>query len=111
MVKSRVYFIGAEAVARRRAEGPATRMVSIVLDDDDAWPLGDEPVYADGRLVGQATSAAFGHRILRHVVLAYVKAEALVDPDATRVELDIAGERFDGLARLRPAWPATRRAP
>jgi 4-methylaminobutanoate oxidase (formaldehyde-forming) len=103
VVKSRGHFVGAEAVARRRAEGPATRMVSIVLDDNGAWPLGDEPVYAGGRLVGQATSAAFGHRVLRHVVLAYVDCEALVDSDGTRVELDIAGERFGGLARLRPS--------
>ena len=105
VVKSRGHFIGAEALARRRVEGPAKRMVSIVLDDARAWPLGDEPVYAAGRLAGQATSAAFGHRLKRHVALAYLNIEALVDADGTEVELDIAGERFSGLASLRPAWP------
>ena len=49
----------ARHVARRRAEGPATRLVSIVLDDVHAVPLGDEPIYAGERIVGQATSAAY----------------------------------------------------
>jgi hypothetical protein len=51
-------------------------MVSIVLEDPDAQPLGDEPVY-----VGDAHN--------------------------TRVELDIAGERFAGRAgSLRSERPA-----
>ncbi|HSS64472.1 MAG TPA: FAD-dependent oxidoreductase, partial [Gammaproteobacteria bacterium] len=110
-VKSRGGFIGAEAFARRRDEGPAKRMVSIVLNDERAWPLGDEPVYAAGRLAGQATSAAFGHRLQRHVALAYLDAEALTDAGGTHVELDIAGARFSGLASLRPAWPPAGLAP
>jgi 4-methylaminobutanoate oxidase (formaldehyde-forming) len=105
VVKSRGHFIGAEAFAKRRDESPAKRMVSIVLDDEGAWPLGDEPVYAAGRLAGQATSAAFGHRLKRHVALAYLDAGALAGADGTEVELEIAGARFSGLASLRPAWP------
>ncbi len=51
----------------------ALGMVSIVLEDPDAQPLGDEPVY-----VGDAHN--------------------------TRVELDIAGERFAGLASTQAAF-------
>lgn len=105
VVSPRGLFVGADALARRRTEGPAKRMVSIILEDDDAWPLGDEPVYRDGRLVGQATSAAYGHRVGRHVVLAYVNSDMVLEHDATPVELDVAGHRFHGLASLRPAWP------
>ena len=96
-------FVGAGAVAARRRSGPAQRMVSIVLDDEAACPLGDEPVYVDGRLVGQVTSAAFGYRVQRPVALAYVDA-ALMSSGPVSVALDIAGATSSGRAFEGPAF-------
>ena len=91
-------FLGAEALAARM-EGGRT-LVTLIFDDTDAVPLGHEPVYAAGRIVGQTTSAAFGHRIGRPVALAHV-AEA---EDGMRVEVDIAGERAPARLQFAPAF-------
>ena len=39
-------FIGREAVAREKAEGPKLRRVSLIVDAADADVMGDEPIWA-----------------------------------------------------------------
>ena len=83
-------FIGREALLRLRDQGPPQRRIaSLVLASEDAVPLGDEPVFIDGRVVGRTTSAAFGHRVGRPVALAMIE-EGLAR-DGTRLVLDCAG--------------------
>ncbi len=103
-VKKGVLFIGSDALAARRREGPQARLVTITLDDATAVPLGDEPVYFEGEFAGQATSAAFGYRVQRPLILAYMTARACPNPEGARVEVDIAGNRFPGAASLNPAF-------
>ncbi|MGI9411844.1 MAG: aminomethyltransferase family protein, partial [Hyphomicrobiaceae bacterium] len=88
-------FIGRDALERQRDAGAANRIVSIVLDDAAAVPLGNEPVYLDDAIVGKTTSAAFGHRVGRPVAIADI-AEPAARTDGVRVSLDIAGQRFAG---------------
>ena len=78
-------------------------MATLVLDDVDAVPLGNEPVYVEDAVVGQTTSAAFGHRVGRPVALAYLCTKALPAVDASRVEIDVAGRRFTATARTAAA--------
>ncbi len=94
-------FIGREALERRRAEGIETRIATLVLDDGHAVPLGNEPVYAAGRIVGKTTSAAFGYRIGKPVALAEIEAEIAED---TPVEIDIARDMWAARATLSPAY-------
>ncbi len=103
-VKKKGRFAGSDALARLRAEGVSSRLVTIILEDLEANPLGDEPVYAGGRVAGQVTSAAFGYRVGRSVALAYVDLNALPEPEGARVELDIAGERAAGAVTLNAAF-------
>ena len=69
-------FLGRGALERHREEGVANRIVSLVLDDVEAVPIGEEPVIVDGRILGKTTSAAFGHRIGRPVALALLSENA-----------------------------------
>ncbi len=103
-VKRREPFIGSEALARQRADGVSSQLVTIILDDVEANPIGDEPVYVDGELAGQATSAAFGYRVGKPVALARIDLAALREPEGARVELDIAGEQTAGTITLRAAF-------
>jgi len=89
-------FVGRDVLEQIRDTGPAKSVVTVLFDDTDAWPLGDEPVYRDGRIVGQTTSAAFGHRIGKPIALAVVERAAA----ETAVEIDIAGSRHS--ARTQP---------
>ncbi|MEJ6387877.1 GcvT family protein [Gymnodinialimonas ulvae] len=84
-------FIGATALAQARAEGAQSHIASLVLDDVNAVPLDHEPIYLDGTIIGETTSAAFGHRIGRPVALAHLRQG--VD-DQTPVTLDIAGTHY-----------------
>ena len=80
-------FIGSAALAGM--DPPATRLVSLEFDDAGAVPLGNEPVCANGVIVGKTTSAAFGYRIGRPVALALVgRDHAIADAGLT---VDIAG--------------------
>ena len=79
-------------------------MVSMVLDDPAACPLGGEPVCIGDAIVGQVRSAAFGYRVGRPVALGYVEAEHLAADTDTRIELDIAGTRVAGNASPRAAY-------
>ncbi len=103
-VKKTGNFIGADAVMRARKDGSQSRLMTIILEDENAVPLGDEPVYAAGQLVGQATSAAFGYRVGRPIALAYLDTALLPEPENARVELDIAGEIAYGAISLRAAY-------
>lgn len=91
-----VDFVGRDALLAQRAKGLERRLVSVLLDDVDAQPLGHEPVYRGGTLCGQATSAAFGYRVGRPVALASLREPQ----DGESVELDIAGQRFTGTVHL-----------
>ncbi len=106
VMKKDTEFIGSDAAAARRREGPRTRLVTILLDDASAITLGDEPVYVDGEFAGQATSASFGYRVQRPVILASLSTEACPNPEGARIEVDVAGERFAGSASLKPAFDA-----
>lgn len=66
-------FVGAEAVARVKAEGPVRRLVYLGLEE----PLpvfGGEAIFVDGEAVGQTTSGNFGYTVGKSLVL-YIPAE------------------------------------
>ena len=93
-IAKRGEFIGRDAVLRRQARGPESTMVSIVLDNVEAVPLGNEPVYCNGSIAGQTTSAAFGYRVGRPVALANLSPDAA--DSGSKVEIDIAGSTYCG---------------
>ena len=85
-------FIGAEALQTLRPEDMLPRVVSLKLDDTAAVPLGHEPIYLDGEIIGHTTSAAFGYRVGKPVALAVLDAPGT---SGTRVQVDIARQMFD----------------
>lgn len=96
-------FIGRDALLAQRDRGAQNRLVSLVLDDSDAWPHGHEPVRLGDQIVGKTTSAAFGFRVGRPVAIA-----DLTDPAAraegARVLLDIGGDPHGATVTNRPAF-------
>ncbi|MGI9475319.1 MAG: GcvT family protein [Hyphomicrobiaceae bacterium] len=86
-------FLGREALQRQRDAGKDNRVVSLVFDDPEAVPLGNEPVYLDETIVGKTTSAAFGYRTGKPVAIADLPAPEARNPE-TRVHVDLAGQRF-----------------
>lgn len=100
MVSKKKAFLGSEALAGRRKTARRGLMTAI-LEDESAVPLGHEPIYAGDRIVGHTTTAAFGYRIGKPLALGYVDLE---DADGTAVEIDIAGTRFAARLQYAPAF-------
>ena len=75
-------FLGRTALLRQRESKVLhQRVVSLSLDftanDDPSLALwGEEAVLRNGHVVGYVTSAAYGHRVDRHVALAVLRVDA-----------------------------------
>ena len=94
------FDFGRQALLEQRGRPVARRIVSIVLQDEHALPLGNEPVYLGERVIGMTTSAAFGYRIGAPVALAMIDASSLPDTQTPSIEVDVAGVRFAGAVRF-----------
>ena len=99
-------FIGKKALQVKRKAGAANRVVSIVFDDLDAVPLGDEPVLVGRKIVGKTTSAAFGFRVGAPVALAVIENSSVLE-NVTRMEVNIAGALFGGSVLTGAAFDPT----
>ncbi|WP_170416048.1 GcvT family protein [Ruegeria atlantica] len=99
-------FVGEEAL---RDHVPDRRIVSLLFDDPNAIPIHDEPIYFDGKVVGQITSAAWNYRFGRSVALAMINAplDRLATEDIVPgFEVEIACDRFTAQVSLKPAKEA-----
>ena len=85
-------FIGKAALARQLDAGVPHRFVTLEVHGvTDADPLGNEPLFAQGALVGRATAGCYGHVVGKSLALAYVEP-AFADVGAS-MEIEILGER------------------
>ena len=94
-------FIGRDAARRDRETPSPLRLVLLAIDAADADVTGYEPVFADGRRVGYATSGAYGHHVLQCLALAYVERAVAGAP--VPLVVTVVGEPRS--ARTLPAPP------
>jgi len=92
-------FVGRDAALKARDAGPKRRLVTLVVADDGADAIGDEPVWHDGKVVGWVTSGGYAHHVAKSLALAYVPAELAGAREGFAVEL--LGDRRP--AELAPA--------
>ena len=86
-------FIGHEALIRQRAEGVPREFVTIEVSDiDDADPIGNEPLWREGAMIGRATSGAYGHFTEKPLALGYV--ETGCGDIGTELEIEVLGKRY-----------------
>ena len=84
-------FIGFKALEQHRAKGARSSVVSLTFEDRKAVPLGHEPIYSDGKIVGQTTTCAYGFRVNAPIALAHAKNLS----DGQLVHVDIARQMFN----------------
>ena len=83
-------FVGREALVKRKQTGVGTRLVYLTVDAGDAECMGNEPVLADGRVVGMTTSGGYGHAVGQSIAFAYV--EPAHAAPGTEIEVAILGD-------------------
>ena len=101
-------FIGRDALLKQQETGTKKRLVTLAVDDPEAFPWGGEPILRDGKGVGEVTSSGYSAKYGRAIVMGYVRADQAIDRDyvlAGKYELDIAGDRFPAKPLERPAYP------
>ncbi|HXW66978.1 MAG TPA: glycine cleavage system aminomethyltransferase GcvT [Thermoplasmata archaeon] len=82
-------FVGRSALEKERAEGPAQRLVGLVVETPGAIPRHGTPVRADGKVVAELTSGGLSPNLGHGIGLAYLPS-ALAAP-GTSVQLEIRG--------------------
>ena len=92
-------FIGREALAAARKQAaddahPTTHRIVTLVAEDANLPyalIGGEPVLAEGEIIGQTTSAAYGYRLRRYVAIARVRTAPLAAA-GWRATVNLAGQ-------------------
>jgi dimethylglycine dehydrogenase len=100
-------FIGRAAHEVELATGPARRLVTLVVEpdpDDPADPIGDEPIWHDGRVVGWVTSGGYAHHSRASVALGYVPTHLSTAEADGRFEIEIIGRRRPARLQLTPLF-------
>jgi len=85
-------FIGREALVRQQQEGVKRKLITLECQVKDADPWGNEPVYVGDKMVGRATTGAYGHTMKKSYALAYLDA-AHAAP-GTKLEIVILDQRL-----------------
>lgn len=83
-------FVGQAALAKRMAEGPRKRLVTLSVDCRDRPAHPGASLMQDSGVVGTVTSGDWGHRTNLNLALAFVDP-AMADV-GTRVEIDVLGQ-------------------
>ena len=83
-------FIGMQAALSQRETPPARRLVTLVVDADDADVWADEPIWKDGEVVGFVTSGGYAHFVEKSVALGFVPTETIAE--GGEFEIEILGE-------------------
>ncbi len=85
-------FIGRAALEKQMAAGVPNRFVTIEVHDVvDADPLGNEPLYVNGKMCGRATAGYYGHVLGKSLALGYIAAAH--SAVGTQLEIELLGQR------------------
>jgi 4-methylaminobutanoate oxidase (formaldehyde-forming) len=107
-------FAGRDALLRQRdalvrehgVAAPCKRLLQLRLADERRLLYHEEPILADGRIVGSVTSGMYGHRLQASLGMGYVTLDGPVTAQrvaSTAFEVEVAGERIPASAQL-GAW-------
>jgi 4-methylaminobutanoate oxidase (formaldehyde-forming) len=92
-------FLGREAIERQRADGLTRSLRTLTLADANAMCLGNEPVFADGRVVSRVTSGGIGYTTGTSIAFAYLAPELA---EASSLEVEVFGERVGATIAAEP---------
>jgi aminomethyltransferase len=94
-------FVGAEAVARARAEGTAERLVPFKIEGAGI-PRQGNPVLVAGEAAGVVTSGSFSPSLEIGIGLAYLRSD--LAESGTEVEIDVRGKRRAARVASKPLY-------
>ena len=99
--KEETGFVGSEAVARAREEGPAERLVPFVLTERGIPRRGNPIMRADER-IGEVTSGTQSPSLGVGIGMGYVRSD-IAEP-GTELEIDVRGKRRPARVESKPLY-------
>jgi aminomethyltransferase len=103
--KEETGFVGAEPIARARAEGTGGKLAPFEIEGAGI-PRQGNPVLSDGESAGEVTSGSFSPSLERGIGMAYVRAD-LAKP-GTAVEIDVRGKHRPARIASKPLYRKAR---
>lgn len=101
-------FIGREALLEQKAAGPLKkRFIAFKFENPEPLCYHEEPIVANGKVVGHITGAMFGHTVGATVAMGYVHHDEGVTKqwlDETDFEIEVECERYKVTPSLRPFY-------
>jgi len=97
-------FIGKEAAQKERAEGPARKLCSFIVEADDADVIAYEPIWLDGAVQGFCTSGGYSHYAGKSVAFGFVPTDRA--QDGLEVEIEILGNMHKARLVTEPLFDA-----
>jgi glycine cleavage system aminomethyltransferase T/glycine/D-amino acid oxidase-like deaminating enzyme len=95
-------FVGRDALAEAREQGPRTRLCCLLLDDARSVALGNEPVRIGDEIRGRVTTGGYGYTVERSIAYAYLPPEHS-EPD-TAIAVEIFGRWVEGTVAKEPLF-------
>lgn len=83
-------FLGRQALVDQEAAGLPQRLCLMTVETDEAEAIGDEPVFAGGKIVGRVSSGGYGYVVEKSLAMGYLDADYL-EP-GTKLEIPIFGK-------------------
>ncbi|MGH2580131.1 MAG: GcvT family protein, partial [Actinomycetota bacterium] len=98
-------FTGRDALRLIAAHGPTKRLSCLVLADPRSVALGNEPVFANGKVVGRVTSGGVGYAVGKSIAFAYLPAD--LASTGTLLAVEVFGERVEAEVASDPLYDPT----
>jgi 4-methylaminobutanoate oxidase (formaldehyde-forming) len=101
-------FVGRDALAKIKKEGPAWKLCLFTLDTDKPMLLyGGETITCKGAVVGVVSSGGFGHTVKKTIAMGYLSAEGAKAVDGFAIE--VFGESFPATRLAKAPYDPERR--
>ena len=96
-------FTGRDGLLAWRERGFSNAFVTLSVDGpEDADPIGNNPLYIGGEMVGRATSGNYGFRLEQSLALAMVRPKCA--DEGSGFEIEILGERYPARVARESPW-------
>jgi dimethylglycine dehydrogenase len=97
-------WIGKAAAVAEKAAGPKRKLVSFIVDANDADVVAWEPIWLDDAVVGFCTSGGFSHFTGKSLAQGFLPADKV--RDGLECQIEILGERRRAVVHLAPLFDA-----
>jgi 4-methylaminobutanoate oxidase (formaldehyde-forming) len=98
-------FTGRDALRLIAGQGPTKRLSCLVLGDPRSVALGNEPVFADGKVVARVTSGGVGFAVRKSIAFAYLPTD--LASVGTLLTVEVFGARVDAEVAPDPLYDPT----